>query len=287
MKRKLALLFALATLIFALCACAGREEEAVIDSGAKIPDSEETAQDNNQKYLPDESAQPDEQPDEQPDAQSEESPEKEQEPEIEIDTETQLQLIIESADTWLKADEGMCQYVVTDLDGNGRLEIISSVAAGTGLYTYSDYYEISPDGSELTKCRYDISDEDSQPDIMTSQVRRITDETSGKSYYIFEDVLRNGYAETYITKCALWLEKGEVHTTALASYSIIAGEDGEVYSYHDAEGGEITQEQYDAAQDAIEGERSTAHLYWVSIPSQEEIFEMVRQSYNGFITTEE
>lgn len=71
----------------------------------------------------------------------------------------QLQVIAENRSRWcpdLEYAGELCQYAVADLDRNGRYEVIVSDMAGTGLYTYSRFFEIndsydSPDMSVSCK----------------------------------------------------------------------------------------------------------------------------------------
>ena len=64
--------------------------------------------------------------------------------------EAQLDLIWESKDTWKVLDEsdGWC-YAVTDLDGNGQLEILSSECHGSGHFITFRAWEVSEDGASL------------------------------------------------------------------------------------------------------------------------------------------
>ena len=64
-----------------------------------------------------------------------------------INVEKQIDVIMNNIDTWnLSTDEDIYApygYAITDLDQNGRLEIIASSCQGTGIYTYSNYYEVN------------------------------------------------------------------------------------------------------------------------------------------------
>ena len=57
----------------------------------------------------------------------------------------QLSLIAANASVWVQdASYGtVYQYTVTDLDQNGRLEVIAASLQGTGLYTYSCFFEVN------------------------------------------------------------------------------------------------------------------------------------------------
>lgn len=71
-----------------------------------------------------------------------------------LSVEGQLKTIAEAKDkivTYDNEDENY-HYAITDLDQNGRLELIVSTGMiGTGHFTTNWYYEISKDGSKLKK----------------------------------------------------------------------------------------------------------------------------------------
>ena len=60
--------------------------------------------------------------------------------------EKQIELLADSVELWAGTmnSEGIDYFfTVTDMDRNGRLELIVSSRQGTGLYTYSDYFEVN------------------------------------------------------------------------------------------------------------------------------------------------
>ena len=63
------------------------------------------------------------------------------------DYKKQIDVIMNNIDMWnLYTEDNTYNpygYAITDLDQNGRLEIIASSCQGTGLYTYSNYYEVN------------------------------------------------------------------------------------------------------------------------------------------------
>ena len=73
-----------------------------------------------------------------------------------LSVEGQLKTIAEAKDkivTYDNEDENY-HYAVTDLDQNGRLELIVSTGMiGSAHITGNWYYEISKDGSKLKKCK--------------------------------------------------------------------------------------------------------------------------------------
>lgn len=78
--------------------------------------------------------------------------------------EDQLVTIWDARQTWrvLEETDGWC-YAVTDLDGNGRLEILSSETHGTGNYTTLRAWEVSEDGASLNPIAAPTDDGEGRP----------------------------------------------------------------------------------------------------------------------------
>jgi hypothetical protein len=161
----------------------------------------------------------------------------------------QLQLIANQASVWIGDTESVAEpffYAVTDLDQNGRLEIIQSSCQGTGLYTYTNLWEVDANGTELIPCQLSIAEGDSQPDIIADPEIVYYDETGDCYFYIFRDEIRNGAAEHYQSQIALSLQDGVVTTTLLSQMSTIytSGGANVVITYMDADGNTIDEDIY-------------------------------------------
>jgi hypothetical protein len=161
----------------------------------------------------------------------------------------QLQLIADQAAVWMGDTESVAEpffYAVTDLDQNGRLEIIQSSCQGTGLYTYTNLWEVDANGTELIPCLLSTAEGDSQPDIIADPDIVYYDETSDCYFYIFRDEIRNGAAEHYQSQIAFSLQDSVVTTTLLSQMSTIYTSGGEnaVITYTDADGNTIDEDVY-------------------------------------------
>lgn len=135
-----------------------------------------------------------------------------------INYDNQLQLIVDSATTWIGDTEQSAEpyfYAVTDLDQNGWLEIIQSSCQGTGLYTYTNLWEVGPNETEIVPCQFPIADGGSQPDIITDPDTVYFDEVRDCYFYIFRDDIRNGAAEHYQSQVDFSLQDGVVTITLL------------------------------------------------------------------------
>lgn len=171
-----------------------------------------------------------------------------------VNYDSQLQLIAEQAAVWMGDTELIAEpyfYAVTDLDQNGRLEIIQSSCQGTGLYTYTNLWEVGPDETEIVPCQFPIAEGDSQPDIITDPDAVYFDAANDCYFYMFRDDIRNGAAEHTQNRIAFSLQDGVVTTALLARcHSVQESPDsGAATAYTDADGNTIDEDAYNMAAD--------------------------------------
>ncbi|MBQ6509937.1 MAG: hypothetical protein IJI07_10730 [Flexilinea sp.] len=178
----------------------------------------------------------------------------------------QLDLIAENADLWKQEMEyGLWGYTVTDLDQNGRLEIISASLQGTGMYTIIQIFEVDPEGTALSEVMQDRPEYESAPDIMLDTAPAFYDPETEVYYYIFTDYIRNGYAESYENKRAVWLAEGIWEEIPLVNKNTVCTDiESCTDSYTDPEGNVISEEVYENAEDlCFDGyEKGILRLNW-------------------------
>ena len=211
-----------------------------------------------------------------------------------LSADTQLKTIWEARDTWhvLEETEGWC-YAVTDLDGNGRLEILSSETHGTGNFTTLRAWEVSEDGTSLNPITENgeygsgvvmssgyVSDENPSAETVISY-------TDGSvTYYIQDDMNKDGYAHYYERKLAVFLRDGKLEELTLATMQTDYDENGgETVTCQDADGQAISQSDYDTAGEGhFAGlSRKNAAIGWLTCLHSEELREdLLRQSWECF-----
>lgn len=216
--------------------------------------------------------------------------------------EKQLDLISENVALWWGDDDilyGSYGYSVTDFNQNGRLEIIASTCQGSGLYTRSSIWEVNESMDGLLPVENNISEGDSEADIITESVPVYYDAAASHYYFIFDDAVRAGGAAYYYNKRAVWLENGFINQRYLASQSMIFsdGSDKPVITSEDADGHSITEDQYNVIADTFYGdlEKLQASLFWIEADdiseagdktiaeiSGEEVRKLISKSWDGF-----
>ncbi|HAL87650.1 MAG TPA: hypothetical protein DCO69_00680 [Clostridiales bacterium] len=172
--------------------------------------------------------------------------------------EAQLTTIWDARETWrvLEEMDGWC-YAVTDLDGNGQLEILSSETHGTGNYTTLRAWEVSEDGSSLNPIAAPAEDGAGGPVLASGyysdenpskeDVETYTD-GSGITYYIQTDINKDGAAHYYETKLAVFLKDGKMDSQIIATKQTDYDASGtETVTCQDGSGNTLSEDDYENA----------------------------------------
>lgn len=163
------------------------------------------------------------------------------------DAEAQVRLIAENREVWDLTDPGMdtVGYMCTDLDSNGRLEILVSESGGTGLSTYTRMYEVNEAKDALVPCQKSWPDERPEADVMmTNYVPMSVKGIDGIQWYSFTDEYRDG-AEYGTTNLAISLQHGTIHSKTIATTHTFYDDAGRPHvSYENPAGALISEKAY-------------------------------------------
>ena len=170
-----------------------------------------------------------------------------------IPQETQLQILQANRSAWEFRDpyESPWFYTFTDLDLNGRLEVIAASTQGSGVFTYVNFYEVRADGSgvdNLYHANVEIEGPDDWPEIVLDRLPCYYDTAAGRYYYPCEGVTHDGYAHQYYSWQALCLKDGVADWELIASKNVDWDENGsDTTECRDAQGNVISPQDYDSA----------------------------------------
>lgn len=197
--------------------------------------------------------------------------------------EQQLQLIMSCSDLWeyRASSTEICSYCVTDLDHNGRLEIIMSAITTTGYLSYTQCLEVNETFDALESCVTTELNADIQP------METVICYTDGNVfYYAVSDQIQTIWQEANLNRLALKLEDGKLTEELLvcASNASTASSADITSVYTDADGRPISQTDYkNIYETQFSGWKSAQFgLGWIggnySIPN----LDMLRSSYEAF-----
>ena len=181
------------------------------------------------------------------------------------DTAAQIQLIFTQFDSLKQNDSpNPWSYAVTDLDHNGRVELLAGTIEGSGRYTTVKAWEVSADKTALSELRVPLADGDSFPDIVTDAADTFHDKTTDYWYYMFNDHITVSTQEVYANKSAIALVQGELQ---FATYAFQHNEwtDGRmVTTFTNNKGDVITPEDYNAVGSNVfsKMDRSATYFDW-------------------------
>ncbi len=218
----------------------------------------------------------------------------------ETDVQSQIRLLAANGDTWLSRLE-LDQYIpyqfaVTDLDRNGRLELLLSTFQGTGHYSYNYLWQVDPQTQTLTECPWPLGEGESPADLTFNQeIPCYYDENGDVYHYIFTDLLKIGAAQYLYSIRSVTLDQGVLSEETLAVHQESYDENGSQHlSWEDAQGNAISREAYDAAAAEHYAGLSvrTVEFAWLS-PADADFTAMdpdtlaqyLDQSYQGFLAS--
>ena len=157
----------------------------------------------------------------------------------------QIALISAECAQWLPNEEWYYQpysYAVTDLNQNGRLELLVSCCQGTGIFTITDVYEVSEDGESLIYCENSLGEGASQSDLIVSQAPVYYNEESGAYTYLFSDYMRSGWAWNGEDLRAVTLTEGLLTEEAIVGVTNEYDEEANCTTTYYNAGGEVIDE---------------------------------------------
>ena len=259
--KKLLLILTLAALTLSLAAC-GREKQGTLPFRQEELDEEESSA--TESMTTEETT---------TEAPTTEMPTTEAPTEWmpELPYEDQIALLAANARQWVKTDPAIpYSFAVTDLDRNGRLEIITSICMGTGIFTYTDVWEVNETYDGVMRCETDFDEYYSQADIIDSSLTAF--ERDGDYYYIVTDYIRNGYAYHAEELRSLCL-KGGVYGEALRACRVaeVSEDYEETTTYYNADDAVISEAEFEAMPEMCfaDARPYTATLVWYSFYEDE------------------
>ena len=177
-------------------------------------------------------------------------------------TAEQIYLILAQFDS-LKQDGGSDAwlYAVTDLDHNGRLELIAAPAQG-GMQPC--VWEAGTDGKTLSACTIGRTGDQPFPAITVNNADTYYDQASDTWHYAFNAHSEVSANEVYDSKCAVSLANGAVSSEVFATSHSTFSNNAVNVAYTGKDGAAITGDAFNAAADAAYpgAVKCSTNFYW-------------------------
>ena len=200
------------------------------------------------------------------------------------ETDPQIKLIASKKDTWFTPsdDHATYYYCVTDLDHNGRLEVISASMQGAGYFTSADFFEVNEACDDLIECSLPNDDFEGFlfPDIITDEPVDVY--TDGDHYtYIFDDTVVINSDESSLYTNTLSLNNTFINIYVIAEKTTRA--DGSIF-YSDFSR-VLEENEYQAILDnpVSDQTKSACYLGWIPTTNIDDLNSLLNGSYQTFL----
>ena len=183
--------------------------------------------------------------------------------------EQQYQLLMENRDKWSFEKEYPTSwwYTFTDLDHNGRMEVIADAITGSAGFTESHFYEVNVSYNGVTSCMDDDQSYVLEYSRDRTELDCYYDRASNLYYYIDNGYVQDGAYHQYYSISVLCFANGSFKSTYLGTKTVDyegPNYDIPVVKYNDIDRQPISEAEYIALVDNyIAGtERSTVIITW-------------------------
>ena len=183
-----------------------------------------------------------------------------------LNTTQQIQLLERYRGLWAftSAEASSWSYTYTDLNRNGRLEVLAVATQGTSSYTTVKCFEVSPNYNSVTEC-WVQNDAAGWPELTIPTLPCYYDNRTGICYYICEDMNKLSATEYNYSIRVLWLYDGALQLNTLASKSVVYGQSVQpTVKYYDWAGNSLSENEYATYADRYYAAlaKSTLALSW-------------------------
>jgi len=159
---------------------------------------------------------------------------------------------------------------VTDLNQNGRLEVVIAACIGSGFYTYFSIYEVQPSGDDAVILEeFDFHGEESferAPDIILSELHGIFDDVESRyNYYVYDDLVEGPIIE-HSDLIELSLGDPNRISSYICMENRLLKDDSVKTSYYDAAKKEIDYEEYEKKRSDLESKYNISYqINWLHL----------------------
>ena len=174
-------------------------------------------------------------------------------------------------------------YMVTDLDHNGNLELIAAICKAPDYKTYAKVFEVGPERDAFVECDLSVAENEPFVDIICDSADTFYDKTSDTWHYLFSEDFTKSSTEHYAVKCSISLKDGYVKPASYATEFCETINGFTAVTYQDLNGNIITPEEFNnAGTAAFKGfDRSGTNFSWFTMKDAKSAA-VLTDSYNVF-----
>ena len=209
----------------------------------------------------------------------------------------QIQLFVAEKDVWLSEDFGPygVSVAVYDLDGDGVLELMTTVVQGTGLYALNNFYQADLENGCLVELKQGPEDLLEYGEVGLElasygyeQRNNVYIDENGRMMYSAVDYGRAGMAFSSCAEGVYYLENGVVMSQLIRSYTTdyTENEDGVITYYVSEKEEPVTKEEWEAEYDNFTANKEVkkVNIGWKDF-LQDEMLEFSSEEWSDILTS--
>ena len=209
----------------------------------------------------------------------------------------QIQLFVAEKDVWLQEDFGPygVSVAVYDLDGDGVLELMTTVVQGTGLYALNNFYQADLENGCLVELKQGPEDLLEYGEVGLElasygyeQRNNVYIDENGRMMYSAVDYGRAGMAFSSCAEGVYYLENGVVMSQLIRSYTTdyTENEDGVITYYVSEKEEPVTKEEWEAQYTKFTADKEVkkVNIGWKDF-LQDEMLEFSSEEWSDILTS--
>lgn len=209
----------------------------------------------------------------------------------------QIELFVAEKDVWLQEDFGPygVSVAVYDLDGDGVLELMTTVVQGTGLYALNNFYQADLENGCLVELKQGPEDLLEYGEVGLElasygyeQRNNVYIDENGRMMYSAVDYGRAGMAFSSCAEGVYYLENGVVMSQLIRSYTTdyTENEDGVITYYVSEKEEPVTKEEWEAQYTKFTADKEVkkVNIGWKDF-LQDEMLEFSSEEWSDILTS--
>ena len=163
------------------------------------------------------------------------------------EADAQLEVLFKNLTALTPAQDVECFYTVTDLDRNGRLELIAALKRGTDGSTVAKIAEMGTalDGADVLELP--AGADNSLPALLTTEAKVLADAKTGEVHYLLEDTEMNGAAVAAVSTGSLTLKDGKLSFVKVSAVEYTEQRGLTIMNFTDGKGNQLSPDEYENA----------------------------------------